>query len=73
MPMPVWTFLERYNFSGKAILPLCTNEGSGMGKSETDIKRLCPGADVKRGLAIRGSDVGHADREIEDWIQKAGL
>jgi flavodoxin len=73
MPMPVWTFLVRYDFSGKTILPLCTNEGSGMGNSEADIKKLCPGADVKRGLAIQGSSVGHADREIEGWIQKAGL
>lgn len=68
MPMPVWTFLERYDFSGKTILPLCTNEGSGMGKSEADIKKLCPGADVKHGLAIRGSGVNHADRELESWI-----
>jgi flavodoxin len=71
LPMPVWTFLERYDFSGKTILPLCTNEGSGMGKSETDIKKLCPEADVKRGLALLGSSVNHADREIEDWIQKS--
>lgn len=73
MPMPVWTFLERCGFSGKTILPLCTNEGSGMGNSEADIKKLCPGADVKRGLAIRGGSIGHADREIEGWIGKAGL
>lgn len=26
MPMPVWTFLEHYDFSGKVILPLCTHE-----------------------------------------------
>ena len=30
-PMAVATFLERYDFSGKTILPLCTNEGSGLG------------------------------------------
>lgn len=70
MPMPSFTFLERYDFSGKTILPLCTNEGSGMGKSEADIKKLCPGADVKPGLAIRGSSVGHADRELKSWIEK---
>ena len=29
MPMAVFTFLEKYDFSGKTILPLCTNEGSG--------------------------------------------
>lgn len=37
MPMPVWTFLEKYDFSGKTILPVCTHEGSGMGRSEADI------------------------------------
>jgi flavodoxin len=73
MPMPVWTFLEQYDFSGKTILPLCTNEGSGMGKSESDIKKLCHGAAIKLGLAIRGSGVDHADRELENWIQKNGL
>jgi hypothetical protein len=26
-----------YDFTGKTILPLCTNEGSGMGSSENDI------------------------------------
>ena len=31
MPMAVYTFLESFDFSGKTILPLCTNEGSGMG------------------------------------------
>lgn len=35
IPMAVATFLESYDFSGKTILPLCTNEGSGMGSSET--------------------------------------
>ena len=34
VPMAVVTFLERFDFSGKTILPLCTNEGSGMGGSE---------------------------------------
>ena len=40
MPMPVWTFLEGCDLAGKRILPMCTNEGSGMGRSEADIARL---------------------------------
>ena len=39
MPMAVYTFLESFDFSGKTILPLCTNEGSGMGSSEREIKK----------------------------------
>ena len=70
MPMPVFTFLETYDFSGKTIIPFCTHEGSGMGHSESDIKKLCPGAKVKKGLPIRGSNVQHSENEIFQWLQK---
>ena len=43
MPMAVFTFLKAFDFSGKTILPLCTNEGSGLSGSERDIKKTCPG------------------------------
>ena len=56
MPMAVYTFLEKYDFTGKTILPLCTNEGSGMGGSEREIRKCAPGANVKRGLPITGSE-----------------
>lgn len=68
MPMAVFTFLEHFDFSGKTIRPFCTHEGSGMGSSVEDIKRLCPGARVEAGLAVRGSSVQNAGREIEEWI-----
>lgn len=73
MPMPVWTFLTRYDFSGKTILPLCTHEGSGMGSSEADIRKLCPGSQVECGLAITGSRVAHADKKLEDWVKKSRI
>lgn len=68
MPMPVCTFLEKFNFSGKKILPLCTHEGSGMGRSESDIKMLCPGADVRKGIALRGGSVKNAEEDIKRWL-----
>lgn len=70
MPMPVWTFLESYDFSGKTILPLCTHEGSGMGSSELDIKKLCPDATLEKGLAVRGGSVKNAGKDIEAWLKK---
>jgi flavodoxin len=69
-PTPVATFLESYDFSGKTIVPFCTHEGSGMGRSESDIKKLCPGAKVKKGLPIRGGSVQGAEKEIFQWIEK---
>ncbi len=69
MPMAVFTFLEEYDFSGKTIVPFCTHEGSGMGSSERDIKRLCQNAKVLSGLAIRGGSVERADKDIASWLK----
>lgn len=68
MPMAVFTFLEHLDFGGKIIKPFCTHEGSVMGSSVSDIKKLCPSARVEKGLAIRGSGVNQSKKDIEKWI-----
>lgn len=68
MPMPVFTFLERFDLTGKTVKPFCTHEGSGMGRSERDIRRLCPGAQVQPGLAIQGSSAAKAGPALKKWI-----
>lgn len=73
MPMAVYTFLEAYDFSGKTIIPFCTHEGSGMGHSESDIKKLCAKATVLKGLAIKGGNVQRAESEIAAWLRKSGV
>ncbi len=73
MPMAVFTFLEAFDFSGKTILPLCTNEGSGMGGSERDIKRACPGAVVKKGLPVTGSQAANSRASVQKWLSANGL
>ena len=72
-PMAVATFLERYNFTGKTILPLCTNEGSGMGHSEKDIANTAKGATVKRGLAITGSRAAQSKADVQKWFAENGM
>ncbi|MCR4774957.1 MAG: flavodoxin, partial [Saccharofermentans sp.] len=73
IPMAVATFLERYDFTGKIILPLCTNEGSGMGSSERDIKKYAKGADVKKGLSITGSQAANSKDTVKKWLTANGL
>lgn len=70
MPMAVFTFLEHFDFSGKTMKPFCTHEGSGMGISVNDIKRLCPTAKVENGLAIQGGSVQKSKKEIEKWLKE---
>ena len=73
MPMAVFTFLEAFDFTGKTILPLCTNEGSGMGSSERDIQKACPGAEVKKGLSVTGSQAENAKPSVQKWLSANGL
>lgn len=69
IPMAVATFLESFDFSEKIILPLCTNEGSGMGSSETDIKKCVPNAILKKGLSIIGSQAEKSKGSVEKWLK----
>lgn len=73
LPPPVFTFLEEYDFSGKTILPLCTHEGSRLGRSESDIASICPDARLFDGLSVKGSDAGSAQTEVEEWINSSGI
>ena len=73
IPMAVATFLERYDFTGKTILPLCTNEGSGMGGSEKTIRQCAPGADVKKGLPVTGSYAAQSGDSVKRWLKANGL
>ena len=69
MPMAVYTFLENYDFSGKKIYPFCTHEGSGLSRTEKDIKKAAKGAKVEKGLAIHGSSVDSARNTVEKWLK----
>ena len=73
MPMALWTFLESYDFSGKTIIPFCTHEGSGLGRSVRDITKLSPKAEVANAIAFRGGTVKTARGEVERWIQGSSL
>lgn len=68
MPMAVFTLLESLDFTGKTIKPFCTHEGSGMGSSESDLKKYAKGAKVEKGLAIHGGSVKAAEEMIKAWV-----
>jgi flavodoxin len=73
IPRPVATFLSKYDFSGKTIIPFCTHEGSGLGQSEKEIAKLCPKATLLTGLAIRGSRINAAKKDVMGWLSRIGV
>lgn len=70
LPMPLYTFLEEYDFSGKTILPFTTHGGSGFSRTIQTISELQPNATViSDGLSISRNDVSRAESDVVDWVK----
>ena len=74
MPMPVYTFLEKHDWSGKVVVPFCTHEGSGLSSTERYVAEACKGATVVKGFALRGATAQNnrdqARKSVNSWIEK---
>ncbi len=73
MPMPIYTFLDEYDLSGKTIAPFITHGGSGLSGTPDKIKREEPNATVTDGLAISGSQAGSSKNSVQSWLSKIGF
>lgn len=70
LPMPLYTFLETYDFSGRKIIPFTTHGGSGFSRTVKTIKDLQPGADVlENGLSLSRNDVAGSQKKVSEWVQ----
>lgn len=69
-PVAVFTQLERLDFTGKKVMVLMTHEGSGLGSSSRDIKRICKGATFGTPIAVHGADAVNAEATITEWAEK---
>ena len=70
LPMPMWTQLEKLDFSGKTVKAFVTHEGSGFGSSERDLKKLCSGAEIKKGLSVPGGNVYDVKDTVKVWTEE---
>ena len=64
--MAVYTFMESYDFSGKAIVPFCTSGGSGLGSSGENLYELCSENVTWENGTRFGSDV--TKEVVKEWI-----
>lgn len=70
LPMPVWTFLEEYDFSGKTIIPCFSHNGSSSGANSVNrVAELAADANVLTGnvLSISGNSVAGSEKEVREW------
>lgn len=73
MPMPVYSFLEAYDFSGKTIIPFVTHGGSGASNTINSISEIQPRASIREdALVLSRNNVGSSEDEIKRWAEGLG-
>lgn len=73
LPMPVFTFLESYDFGGKRIIPFCSHGNGMLGETVANICKACPSANVCEALSVTYSGSGSLRSETQAWLTKHGL
>lgn len=74
LPMPVYTFLEEYDFGAKTIIPFVTHGGSGFSGTVKTISQLQPDAYVSENtLSLSRNSVADSEAAVVEWAQSLGL
>ncbi len=76
MPMPVYTFLESYDFTGKKIIPFCTHESSGLGTTPGKLQKVVKGK-VLNGFGLYGhiaqNDREETESKVNEWLKNLNI
>ena len=73
IPMPIASFLEEYDFSGKTIIPFCSHGGGRFGQSLTAIEKLAPDAIMGEALSIHYSGGSSMPDDVREWLSDNGI
>lgn len=69
LPMPLYSFLESYDLSGKEIMPFTVHGGSGFSGALNTIAELQPEALVyENGLSISRNAVTDCETQVDEWL-----
>lgn len=74
LPMPLYTFLEEYDLSGKTIIPFITHGGSRASRTVETISNLQPNAAVwDDPLVLSRNDVANSADQVTAWAERLNL
>lgn len=73
VPMPLLTFLEEYDFSGKTVIPFCAHGTGGLAGSIQAIENALPeSAALLEPIGVYRPDVDSAQPVINQWLESLG-
>ena len=73
IPMPVASFLEEYDLTGKTLIPFCSHGGGRFGQSLTAIAKLAPDAEMGEALSVHYSGGDSLEEDVRQWLEANGI
>lgn len=76
-PMPVYTFLESHDFTGKVIIPFCTSAGDVLTGQESTFPQHAKGAVMAKGFGVEGKRAQQQPEtvrpQVRQWLDELGF
>lgn len=86
LPPPMKSFLNKYDLTGKTVVPFNTNAGYGIGSSFETVKKLCSQSEILEGYSTKGGierdgilyvmeggKEKQVRQEVQKWLKNIGL
>lgn len=71
--MPVFTFLDQVDLTGKKVVPFCTFGSGGLISSIHDLRKAEPGATILEGYGVRAARLDAMPKEIDQFLKANGF
>ena len=73
LSLPVLSFLESHDLSGKTIVPFITFGRGGLQNTISDLKERLPNATFLEEFGVAGADVRNSQPDISRWLGRIGM
>lgn len=73
MPMPMYSFFDKYDFKGKTLIPFSSHGGSGWSGSLDVIKNLEPEATMVTGFSVSRTQTASSSDNVRSWLERIGM
>lgn len=74
LPMPVLSFVDEYDWSGKTVVPFVTHGTGGLSATVRDLTAALPDdVTILDPIGVYRPDVPHAQGDIQQWIAELDL
>ena len=65
-PRLINTFLEKYDLSGKTVIPFATSGSSNISNAESELRKAYPDVNWQKGKLMNGA----TEEDIKNWTKK---